>query len=305
LHIGYGCATNGLVNSWMTTYSHHARRALTHADTLAARYHHPGADTSHLLVGIMLAEGSVGYQVLVELNLTAERCEPLLESFHPLLDEAPGDAAAASRAALDAALQLAADESAWLGHHYIGTEHLLLGITRTNVGHASTLFKLLDVPPEDVHHQVERALSNGLTEFSLPRSRRDSRLSELSRRVINAAEQLAVSLDHPTICIGHLLLELMQEKRSLTSVLLLEGELDEACLREALNQRDPALMVSIETVIDQASKTARELGDHYIGTDHMLMIMMLDSSAVESLKRCGLVPDVVLRRLEEMFQNKR
>ena len=50
-------------------YSHHAKRALSHAGDLALRYAHPHIDTAHLLVGVILAEGSIGAKVLDTLNL--------------------------------------------------------------------------------------------------------------------------------------------------------------------------------------------------------------------------------------------
>ena len=55
------------------------------------------------------------------------------------------------------ALLLAEDESDWLGNHYIGTEHILLGITRTNVGNAVRLLKLVDITPEQVRRHVRHS----------------------------------------------------------------------------------------------------------------------------------------------------
>ena len=45
-------------------YSHHVRRALQHAAQLASDYGHARQDTAHLLVGVMLTEGSLGAQVM-------------------------------------------------------------------------------------------------------------------------------------------------------------------------------------------------------------------------------------------------
>ena len=83
-----------------------------------------------------------------------------------ILEHPPNDAA------LDIALDLASDESAWLGHHYIGTEHLLLGITRTNVGNAADLLHMLGVQPDTVRRKVRSVLQEGMTEFSLAFARR-------------------------------------------------------------------------------------------------------------------------------------
>lgn len=282
-------------------YSHHARRALTHAGLLVTRYHHPELDTAHLLVGIMLTEGSIGHQVLSELNLRAERAEELLPALFPH-EENPTEA---NEESIATALQLAADEAAWLGSHYIGTEHMLLGITRTNTGKASLLLRLLHVSPETVRRHVRRAVNDGLTEFSLQKTRRKARLSELSRRVITAAEQMSIALDHPTVGIGHLLLVLLMEKRSQTCAILEKSGLDPERLRADLDAADEDLLVSIEEVLEQALEVAEGLGDHYTGTDHLLLVLTLDPAGMQLLRRYKLPPDRIRRRLETLLRRQR
>lgn len=281
-------------------YSHHARRALTHAGLLATRYHHPRIDTGHLLVGVMLTEGSIGCSVLTELKLNADMAAPRLATLTLPIDTPPE--IISNDAALDIALELAADESSWLGHHYIGTEHLLLGITRTNVGNASDLLRLLSVQPEQVRRRVRRALSDGLTEFSLQLARRNARFSELSRRVLNAAEQIAVSLDHQTVGIGHLLLVLVRERRSLPSMLL-QRDLDEDQLEHDLHQRHPVLLVNVEGVLNLAVEYAQSLGNHYTGTDHLLLAMTLDATGAEMLRAYGANPDALRQVVEEQLRS--
>ena len=46
-------------------------------------------------------------------------------------------------------LELAVDEARRMGHHYIGTEHLLLGLVRQSDGVAIDVLKRLGVSPED------------------------------------------------------------------------------------------------------------------------------------------------------------
>ena len=86
-------------------YSHHARRALTHASLLVRRFLHPRVDTGHLLVGVMLTNGSIGYQVLSELELEAEVAAEYLALLPLPLDEPPESPA--NDAALEAARQTA------------------------------------------------------------------------------------------------------------------------------------------------------------------------------------------------------
>jgi len=284
-------------------YSHHARRALTHAGVLVRRFRHPRLDTGHLLVGVMLTEGSIGYAVLNELSLTASRATPHLAVLtlptEQLIESPPNDAA------LDIALELAEDEASWLGHHYIGTEHLLLGITRTNIGNASDLLHLLNVQPDQVRRRVRRAVSDGLTEFSLELGRRNARLSELSRRVINAAEQMSIALDHPTVGIGHLLLILAREKRSATAALLKQSTLDIQRLEFGLNERDALTLISMEVVLDQAIEQAQSLGSHFTGTEHLLLALVLDSSGSALLQTYGVKTKALHKHIEEQLRNRR
>jgi ATP-dependent Clp protease ATP-binding subunit ClpA len=283
-------------------YSHHARRALTHAGSLVTRYRHAAVDTGHLLGGLMLTEGSIAYEVLQGLDLTFTRAAPYLRRLYtpvkPLPDEIHNNEA------LENTLALAADEATWLGNHYIGTEHLLLGITRTNAGGADNLLKRLEVDPEQVRRHIRRALNNGQTEYNLQAARRTARLSELSRRLINAAEQLAVTLDHPTVGIGHLLLVMLREKRSPISALLYKSGMRQMRLRSGLKERDAVLMVSIEESLTHALEKAESVGSHYTGTEHLLLALALSPEGVAILTRYGANPEGVRRRVENFLQQK-
>lgn len=281
-------------------YSHHARRALTHAAMLVTRYHHPRVDTGHLLVGVILARGSSGHAILQELELQAAQAESFLKTLTVSLDE-PVEVPQ-NDAALDIALELAADESSWLGHHYVGTDHLLLGITRTNLGNASDLLHLLGVPPEQVRNRVRRALKEGVTEYSLGLARRSARLSELSRRVINAAEQQAVALDHQTVGLGHLLLVLALESRSSISRILRDHSLSPERVRELLDAEDENALVNLEGVLIQAGEYAGDLGSHYTGTEHLLLALSTSDPGAKLLEGLDLSPETLRDILKQQLR---
>lgn len=283
-------------------YSHHARRALAHASQLAGRYQHPYNDTGHMLVGVILAEGSIGSAIMLELDLPPQVAEVYLKRLlppaaEPVEQTAPDEAFAA-------ALATSADEANWLGHHYIGTEHLLLGITRANVGYAPLLLRLVGITAEQIRRRVRRALHDGLTEFSLETARRNARLSELTRRVLIAAEQRAVALDHPTVGLGHLLAALLQEQRGITAGILEQSGLDIAQLLAGLEARDPVLLTSVENLLDAAPDQAGRLGSHYIGTDHLLLTMASIIPGIALLQRYGADPDKVQRLLNRQLRRE-
>jgi ATP-dependent Clp protease ATP-binding subunit ClpA len=284
-------------------YSHHARRALTHANLLVIRYRHAQVDTSHLLVGVLLTEGSIGCQVLRELKIDPQHAREHLKGMYVALERAPETSQPAP--SLDEALDLAANESAWLGHHYIGTEHLLLGMTRMNVGDANALLRALNISPEQVRRRVRRTVSDGITELDLQVAKKNARLSELSRRVINAAEQLAVALDHATVGLGHLLLVLLQEERSSTANILRAEGLDEQHLREDMESGEASLLVTIEIVLNRALDQAESLGSHYTGTEHLLLTMTVDPIARAVLQRYRIDPLTLQQRLENHLKTKK
>jgi len=256
-------------------YSHHAKRALSHAGDLAIRYAHSHVDTAHLLVGVILAEGSIGADVLHRLNLSERVATVYLKRLMPSSDEHKDVLGISEHESYQQALLLAESESDWLGNHYIGTEHLLLGITRTNVGNAVRLLKLVDISPEQLRRHVRIALSDGSTEFTLALARRNARLSEIGRRTLYAAEQIARRFEYPHVGVGHLLLALAQEKRGVTSDVLAQSNLNIAELRRDLKNPSPQLKISIEQLIFVAVEEAEKHSNHYVGADHLLYSMTL------------------------------
>ncbi|HDR91474.1 MAG TPA: ATP-dependent Clp protease ATP-binding subunit, partial [candidate division Zixibacteria bacterium] len=64
-------------------------------------------------------------------------------------------------------LQYAREEAARLGHSYIGTEHLLLGIIREGSGNATEVMRMASVDPQEVRRTIEDMLDAGDTTYFL------------------------------------------------------------------------------------------------------------------------------------------
>ena len=275
-----------MVNS---RYSQHARRALNQARLLAQDYQHEAVDTDHLLVGILYQRGSVGYQVLADLEIDMRRAELEVRVLHAVVDTLVTPLALTD--ALRRVVHLSAEESDWFGHHYIGTEHLLLALARARDGGATDLLRTLAISPDQIRRRVRLMLSEGVTELSIEAAKRTARLSELSRRVLNAAEQLAGAPQ--TAGLGHLLLVLARERRSVVSRLLRECGLDfdalEVSFEAARQPRSPEEYV--EDVIDHAVDLADQLGMHYTGTDHILLALAQNPHGIQWLRRYGVDVD--------------
>lgn len=256
-------------------YSHHAKRALSHAGDLAQQYAHPHIDTAHLLVGVILADGSIGAQVLENLELSERLTRVYLKRLMRSHASDDSHISIPEHESYHQALLLAEDESNWLGNHYIGTEHLLLGITRTNVGNAIRLLKLLDITPEQLRRHVRHVLKDGHTEFTLAIARRNARLSEIGRRTLYATEQISLTFNQEQVGLGHLLMALAQEKRGVTASILEQSDLNLAQLKHDLINPTPLLRLSMEHVIFRAVEEAEKHSNHYVGADHLLYAMTL------------------------------
>ncbi|NMB87085.1 MAG: ATP-dependent Clp protease ATP-binding subunit, partial [Chloroflexi bacterium] len=95
-------------------------------------------------------------------------------------------------------LEFAIEEARRMGHHYIGTEHLLLGLVRLNEGRAMEVLRKLGVTPEQIRRQTRRVLQESSTASATTSSTKSaSRLEkdkEKDRPKTPLVDQLAVDL---------------------------------------------------------------------------------------------------------------
>src|SRR5690606_36254923 len=141
----------------MERFTQRARRVLSLAQEEAERLQHGQIGTEHLLLGLMREDGGVAGRVLRDLGLEQRRVEELVTRLTDsgnrtaggTLDLSPGT---------KKVLELAVDEARRMGHHYIGTEHLLLGLVRQQEGIAIEVLKRLGISPEEVRKATRRVL---------------------------------------------------------------------------------------------------------------------------------------------------
>jgi ATP-dependent Clp protease ATP-binding subunit ClpA len=285
-------------------YSQHARRAMTHARLLAKKHAHPFVDSSHLLIGILHEGGSVGYSILQELEMDLRRTERAFRQLPRKTSSATTDTANLPLTeTLRDSLALAADEAHWLGQHYIGTEHILLGICRGSEESLLTLLHMFEISPEQIRRRARRLLQEGITEISVEQAKRVARLSELSRRTLNAAEQIAEQMGHKHVGLAHLLLVLSGERRSICARLLRESGLDAAALEGNLIKPRPATGGMLEDVIDRAVDRAESLGSHYTGTDHLLLSLAQNPRGARLLRKYGVNPQALAKQLRVVLSS--
>jgi ATP-dependent Clp protease ATP-binding subunit ClpC len=145
----------------MERFTQRARRVLSLAHEEAERMHHNYIGTEHLLLGLIREEGGVAGRVLRELGLDPSRVKEMVERLSGTgrysggrIELAPGT---------EQVLQLAIEEARRMGHHYIGTEHLLLGLVRQGEGVGIEVLRRLGITPEQVRRQTRRILQENPT----------------------------------------------------------------------------------------------------------------------------------------------
>jgi hypothetical protein len=122
---------------------------------------------------------------------------------------------------------LAQQEARALGHDYIGTEHLLLGLLREQEGLAARILGSLDITVERVRAQVARIVESGgeVTSGLIPFTPR-------AKRVLELAQREALSLGHNLIGTEHVLLGLVRESEGLAARILLDFDADSVQIRD-------------------------------------------------------------------------
>ncbi|MEE8106222.1 MAG: Clp protease N-terminal domain-containing protein [Planctomycetota bacterium] len=111
-------------------FTDHARKTMGLSHQEAQRYHHDYIGPEHFLLGLLLVGDSAGVEVLGELDVDTDQLGSLVESrmTQATIFVTMGQLPFTPRA--KKVLELALEEASNLGHNYIGSEHLLLGLIR-------------------------------------------------------------------------------------------------------------------------------------------------------------------------------
>ena len=142
----------------MERFTQRARRVLSLAQEEAERLRHHQIGTEHLLLGLMREEGGVAGRVLRDLGLDLRRVEELVTRLSSSDYRGGGVAQLDLSPGTKKVLELAVDEARRMGHHYIGTEHLLLGLVRQQEGIALDVLRRLGVNPDEIRRQTSKVL---------------------------------------------------------------------------------------------------------------------------------------------------
>ncbi len=232
-------------------FTNRARRVLSLAQEEAEHLRHHQIGTEHLLLGLMREEGGVAGRVLRDLGLDLRRVEELVKRLSTA-DERTTNSQLDLSPVTKKVLELAVDEARRIGHHYIGTEHLLLGLLRQQEGIALDILRELgvdrevirrviiavwreqqasdvDVPQPSTDRQTQSNIDYVLLRLSSPSGRISHFPIDLSPGLKDALE---AALEELNVSEGvilnerHILLGLLHESESDVSLALLDMGID-------------------------------------------------------------------------------
>src|SRR5690242_4402107 len=180
-------------------FTDRARKVLTLAQDEAQRFNHNYIGTEHLLLGLVREGEGVAARVLENMNVELAKVRTAVEFIIGRGDRpVVGEVGLTPRA--KRVIELAIDEARRLGHNYIGTEHLLLGLVREGEGIAAGVLESLGVNLDKVRHEVIRVLSQSSSAGpSAQETKRASKTPTVDQLGINLTEAARAGKLDPVI----------------------------------------------------------------------------------------------------------
>lgn len=149
-------------------FTKRAKQVLQLATDEARSFNHPYVGTEHILLGLIRENEGIAARVLDDLGVKLPHARNAVEFI-----VGAGEGERFSEQELTArakkVIEYAIEEARRLNHHYIGTEHLLLGLVRNGEGVATGVLDIVGVSLEQVRNQVMRVLRHGTSSGSLER----------------------------------------------------------------------------------------------------------------------------------------
>ena len=216
-------------------------------------------------------------------------------------------------------LQLSLDEADRLGHNYIGTEHLLLGLVLQRKSVAILVLENLGVSRLRLHSEILSTV-RGTSETNIdntPKSpTNEANFTEKAIKAIILAREEARRLGYDSVATEQILLGLIGEGIGVAARVLRSAGVNLKNARievEKLVDRGSGCVAAeipftpeAKKLLQFSLKEARSLGDNDIGTGHLLLglIQEKESVAVRALENLGVVPSQLYKQTLDCL-NKR
>ena len=136
--------------------SERCHRAVALARKEARSFSRRHVDTEHLLLGL-LREGSIAAGFLAEFDVTFDKVREQVKGMFEGGDQGAGEVEFAFTRRSRSVVERARQEAKRLGHNYMATEHLLLGLLGGSEGGAARALSNLGVDRDRVHQAIVRS----------------------------------------------------------------------------------------------------------------------------------------------------
>lgn len=217
-------------------YTERAKRVLMFAHEESRRLNHDYIGTEHLLLGLVREDKAIAARILSSMGVELAKVRDAVEAITERgKHSVTGDISLTERGRK--VIEHSAEESRRMGHNYIGTEHLLLGLVRDSESAGATILAGMGAGPNKVRSAVSFAVERGKPVEEEKDAREDRlSLSSGAQRAFRLAADEARSLGHSQIGTGHLLLGLAREDDGLAAGELQELGVDVHRVRQHVRQ---------------------------------------------------------------------
>ncbi|HHT9133164.1 MAG TPA: Clp protease N-terminal domain-containing protein, partial [Candidatus Tripitaka californicus] len=156
-------------------FTDRARKVMALAREEARRYNHEYIGTEHILLGLVKEGSGVAATVLQNLDIELKKIRMEIEKIVQTGPDLVSVGQLPFTPKVKKVLEYAMEEAKNLGHNYIGTEHLLLGLLREQEGVAAQVLLNLGVKLEDVREEVINLLGAESSQSSENQEREEKR----------------------------------------------------------------------------------------------------------------------------------
>ncbi len=266
-------------------FTNEARRVLVVAQDEARSLQHSFIEPEHLFLGLLQGEG-VAARALGQLDVSLERArDAVAASLAPSKTKARTSKLPFSTQA-KRSLEMSLREALRLGHNYIGTEHIALGILRAT-GDSTVVVETLGVETDEVRSRVLAVMANGAGP--------DSPLSPALAKALERAREVAGA---GPVTTGQLVLAMLADDSShaakaLEALGVTSASLDAQLMALPVSATSDASPLPLEITIGKLSATINDpelvaaLGDL---TPELLAAALRETFALKPKRAPGSAP---------------
>ena len=156
-------------------------------------------------------------------------------------------------------MKYAKEEAIRLGHSYVGSEHLLLGLLREDSGLSAKIFEIYDVDVDDIQAMVEDMIKSSggtMTLGHLPLTRRAERIL---RNAFNEAAAMSATIADDE----HLLLAILKETEGIAYEVLNSNNLDYESVVDLIKDDSEDKTVDSAKPKEKRTKSKTPALDHF------------------------------------------